>query len=164
MYKDNLIYRGYKLVNWDVVLQTAISDIEIIYKKTPTKLYYIKYFFKDSKDYLTIATTRPETIYVDCCVFVNPNDQRYKKYINGVVINPLTNNELKIMSDTYIDKGFGTGVMKCTPAHDFNDYKLAEKHKITNYSSVFNLNGTLNQNGLQNKNLDRFVAREKIVE
>lgn len=164
MYKDNLIYRGYKLVNWDVILQTAISDIEIIYKKSFVKLYYIKYFLKDSNEYLTIATTRPETIYVDCCVFVNPNDKRYSKYINKYVINPLNKKELKILSDHYIDKNFGTGVMKCTPAHDFNDYKLADKHKITNYSSVFNLDGTLNENGLENKNIDRFAARKNVIE
>lgn len=164
MYDDKLIYRDYKLVNWDVVLKTAISDIEINYTKTPIKLYYIKYFLKDSKNYLTIATTRPETIYADCCVFVNPSDQRYKKYINDYVVNPLTKKPLKILSDNYIDKNFGTGVMKCTPAHDFNDYKLSIKHKIFNYVSAFNLDGTLNENGLENKNLDRFVARKKVVE
>jgi valyl-tRNA synthetase len=145
------------------VLQTAISNIEMIYRPTNIKLYYIKYFFENSREYLTIATTRPETIYADCCVFVNPCDQRYKKNINSFVINPLNNKKLKILADTYVDKKFGTGVMKCTPAHDFNDYKLASKHKITNYVSTFNVDGTLNENGMENKGVDRFIARKNII-
>jgi valyl-tRNA synthetase len=164
LYDDQLIYRDYKLVNWDVVLKTAISDIEIIHKETNTKLYYIKYYVQGSKsEYLTIATTRPETIYADCCIFVNPSDSRYKKYINQFVINPLNQQLLKVMSDNYIDKDFGTGVMKCTPAHDFNDYELAIKHKLKDYVCAFNNDGTLNEHGKKYQGVDRLMAREQIV-
>ena len=124
LYEKGIIYRGLKLVNWDVKLQTAISNIEAIKKEIDSKMYYIKYYYESNKkEYLTIATTRPETIFVDECVFVNPKDNRYKNKINQKILNPLTSKAIPILTDDYVDKNFGTGAMKCTPAHDFNDYE-----------------------------------------
>ncbi len=167
LYKNHLIYQGLKLVNWDCKLQTAISDIEVIFKQVDSKLYFFKYFL-NKKDYLTIATTRPETMFGDTNIFVNPNDKRYKKYVGMKVFNPVNNCLLPILADDYIDKNFGTGVMKCTPAHDFNDYQLAIKHNIKNFISVMNYDGSLNKlckiGNISFENLDRFVAREKIVD
>ncbi len=167
LYERKLIYQNYKLVNWDVKLKTAISDIEVIYKKTDSTLYYFKYFIENSKEFIPIATTRPETMFGDICIFINPKDKRYRKYINKYVINPVNNERLKILTDDYIDQKFGTGAMKCTPAHDFNDYKLAINHKINNYHSIMNDDGTLNEYcKIDNKSfvgIDRLKARNDIV-
>jgi valyl-tRNA synthetase len=122
---------------------------------------------RDSNEFLSVATTRPETMFVDTCVFINPKDKRYTKYIGKTVINPINNKPLLVMTDTYIDPQFGTGVMKCTPAHDFNDYQLALKHKIKDYQSVINPDGTLNQfaktlhHNYQGQ--DRISVRQQIV-
>ncbi|GHU49227.1 hypothetical protein FACS189459_0170 [Bacilli bacterium] len=164
LYNDKLIYQADKLVNWDIKLKTAISDIEVINKETPSKMYYFKYEIVDSKEYLIVATTRPETMFGDIGLFVNPNDKRYKKYIGKYAINPVNGEKLKIYSDEYIDITFGTGVMKCTPAHDFNDYELAKKHNIVEYYSVFNFDGTLNDKCGKFVGMDRLIARPKIVE
>lgn len=169
LYKKGLIYKGLKLVNWDCKLQTAISDIEVIRKASESKLYYFKYpLAENPNEYLLIATTRPETMFGDTNIFVNPKDKRYTKYINKYVINPTNNKKLKILTDNYIDMNFGTGVMKCTPAHDFNDYKLALSHKIKDYYSVINPNGTLNQyckiDDKSYENIDRIKARPLIVQ
>jgi valyl-tRNA synthetase len=111
-----------------------------------------------------VATTRPETMFGDIALFVNPNDKRYKQYIGQHVINPVNNKKIPIMADDYIDMQFGTGVMKCTPAHDFHDYDLAKKHNITNYESIMNENGTLNNNvSASFVGLDRLVARPEVV-
>ena len=146
LFKQKLIYQDYKLVNWDVKLQTAVSDIEVIHKPTKSKLYYFRYYLENNPSkYLVIATTRPETMFGDTHIFVNPKDERYKEFINKKAYNPVNNELLTILSDRYIDIKFGTGVMKCTPAHDFNDYNLAKTHKITNYHSIMNNDGTLNE-------------------
>lgn len=168
LYNDGLIYRDNKIVNWDCKLQTAISDIEVKYEKTTSKLYYCKYYLcNDKNKYLVVATTRPETIFADTNLFVNPTDRRYKQYVGKFVFNPLTNNKIKIISDKYVDKKFGTGVMKCTPAHDINDYELGIKHKITNYVGVINYDGKLNKYAVsKNKSyegLDRIKARKLIA-
>jgi len=144
-YNKGLIYQDYKLVNWDTQLQTAISDIEVIYKETNSKMYYFKYYLKGSQEYLTVATTRPETMFGDVCLVINPKDEKNAKYIGQTVLNPVNNEQMPIIGDEYVELGFGTGIMKCTPAHDFNDYNLAKKHNITNYNNVFNPNGTLNK-------------------
>ncbi|WP_044891178.1 valine--tRNA ligase [Malacoplasma penetrans] len=163
MYNDGLIYRSKTLVNWDIKLQSAISNIEVIKKEVETNLYYIRYYLSNSKDYLLVATTRPETIFVDECLVVNPKDKRYKNYINKFAINPLTNKEIKIIADEYVDIQFGTGVMKCTPAHDFNDYELGKKYKL-NIISCFNEDGTTNNYAVGFENLKIADARVKCVE
>ena len=167
-YNDGLIYQDYKLVNWDTQLQTAISDIEVIYKKTNSKMYYCKYFLENSSNYLVVATTRPETMFGDICIVINPKDKINAKYIGKKVINPINSKLLKIIGDSYVQLGYGTNIMKCTPAHDFNDYNLAKKHNFTNYFSVFNANGTLNDHcidflGNSYNNLSIKKARELVV-
>jgi valyl-tRNA synthetase len=131
-------------------------------------MYHFKYQVTNTNEFIKVATTRPETMFVDVAVFVNPNDERYKKYINMQVINPINDKLIPILTDTYVDSSFGTGAMKCTPAHDFNDYKLAIKYQIECYQSVINQDGTLNENAnlgeISLKGIDRLQARNKIVE
>lgn len=169
LYNKELIYQDLKLVNWDTQLQTAISDIEVVYKETNSKMYYFKYFLEGKKEYLTVATTRPETMFGDVCLVINPKDKNNKKFIGLKAYNPVNNQLLNIIGDDYVELGFGTGIMKCTPAHDFNDYNLAKKHKITNYKNVFNPNGTLNKHcvgasGKTYEGLTTKIARKAIVE
>ena len=119
LYDKGLIYRGEKIVNYDPVMKTALSNIEVIYKEDKGQFFYFKYRFKDDPNkYLTIATTRPETMFGDTCIVVNPNDQRYKDVVGKIVINPANNEEIPVIADEYVDMEFGTGAMKCTPAHD----------------------------------------------
>ncbi|WP_434341937.1 valine--tRNA ligase [Mycoplasma putrefaciens] len=163
-YNEKIIYKGKQIVNWDPIQQTAISNIEVIYRETESKMYYFKYLIKDSDDYLIVATTRPETMFADQCLVVNPNDDRYKKYLNKQVINPVNNQIIPVIGDEYVDSEFGTGVMKCTPAHDANDFELAIKY---NLEMIICLNPDATVNHLGGElyaGLDRFVAREKIVE
>jgi valyl-tRNA synthetase len=169
LYKKKLIYRDFKLVNWDVKLKTAISDIEVIHKKTNSHLYYFKYYLSGNKKiFLEVATTRPETMFVDTNLVINHKDKRYLKYVGMKFINPINDQDLILISDHTIDASFGTGVMKCTPAHDFFDYELAKRHKITNYHSVIELDGKLNNYANTKygnyEALDRLIARKKIVE
>ncbi|MCQ2956610.1 MAG: class I tRNA ligase family protein [Mycoplasmoidaceae bacterium] len=125
-------------------MQTAISDIEVIYKETSSKMYYLKYYLQDSSEFLTVATTRPETMFGDVCLVVNPNDTKNARLVGKMAINPANGKPLPIIADEYVESGFGTGIMKCTPAHDFNDYNLAKKHHIVLYKNVMNPNGTMN--------------------
>ncbi|MGL5630341.1 MAG: valine--tRNA ligase [Mycoplasmoidaceae bacterium] len=161
-YNEGLIYRRLALVNWDIKLKTAISDIEVIKKETNTKLYTLKYKIVDSDDFLLVATTRPETIFADIALVVNPNDERYQKYIGKFVINPLNKQKIEIIADNYVDQEYGTGVMKCTPAHDFNDYKIANK-LFKSYESCINLDGTMNSLSGQYEGLDRLRCREILI-
>ncbi|MDR2829280.1 MAG: valine--tRNA ligase, partial [Mycoplasmataceae bacterium] len=169
LYDSKLIYRANKLTNWDIKLQTAISDLENIKKETKGKMWYFKYFLKDSnkKTWVSVATTRPETMFADTNIICNPKDKRYTKYIGKSFINPVNGQELKMISDENIEIDFGTGIMKCTPAHAFEDYEIAKKHKITNFKSCIELNGKLNS--LANTNIfelsgvDRIVARDTII-
>ncbi len=164
LYNNNLIYKGNKLVNWDVKLKTAISDIEVIYKQVQSKMYYFKYFLSDKRnEYIIVATTRPETMFGDVCVVVNPNDKRYKKIVGKKVLNPANKQWIPVIEDKYVDPEFGTGVMKCTPSHDFNDYIIGIKHKL-NLINIMNKDGTMNELCGNYKNLDRFVCRKKLVE
>jgi valyl-tRNA synthetase len=130
-------------------------------------MYYFKYFLEKSKKFITIATTRPETMFVDKAIFVNPKDKRYEKYIGLKAINPVNGELLPIMSDSYIDIDFGTGIMKCTPAHDFNDNMLAKKHGIKEFASVIEEDGKLNKHAKTKygnyQGIDRIKARELIV-
>ncbi len=169
LYNKGLIYQDLKLVNWDTQLQTAISDIEVVYKETNSKMYYFKYWLEDKPEFLTVATTRPETMFGDVCLVINPKDKKNAKNIGKRAFNPVNNQLLNIIGDDYVELGFGTGIMKCTPAHDFNDYNLTKKHNITNYHNVFNPNGTLNKLcvGASGKNYDGLptkIARKQVVE
>lgn len=162
LYNDKLIYRAKKLVNWDTQLKTAISNIEVIKKDTQSKMYTIKYYIENTNKFLSVATTRPETIFVDECLVVNPEDERYKDIIGKKVFNPLTSKTIPIIADEYVDKSFGTGVMKCTPAHDFNDYELGIKYNL-NVVSCFNEDGTTNEHAKGFENLTIKECRNKVV-
>jgi len=130
LYNDGLIYRDKKLVNWDPYLQTAISDIEVDNKPAEGQLYYIKYSLLTNGDFLLVATSRPETIFADVALFVNPQDKRYQKYLGEEILNPLTGKKIPILTDESIIIEFGSGVLKCTPAHDFRDWELGKKYNL----------------------------------
>lgn len=164
LYEKGLIYRGEKIVNYDPVMKTALSNIEVIYKEDKGKFYYFKYRFCDDKSkYLIVATTRPETMFGDVCLVVNPNDKRYKDVVGKKVINPANGDELPIIADEYVDIEFGTGVMKCTPAHDPNDYIIGQKYNLP-HPIIMNTDGTMAENTCEYAGLDRFVCREKLLE
>ncbi|WP_339033314.1 valine--tRNA ligase [Spiroplasma endosymbiont of Cantharis rufa] len=164
MYEDKLIYKGKRIINWDPKQKTALSNIEVIYKETKGTMYYFKYFLSDNKkDFLEVATTRPETMFGDVCLIVNPKDERYSKYIGKTVINPSNRVLIPIISDKYVEIEFGTGVMKCTPAHDPNDFELGLKHNLKQIV-VMNEDATMNELANEFKGMDRFEARKKLVE
>lgn len=163
LYNKGLIYRGVRMVNWDPKALTAVSDEEVNYKEVNSKFYYLKYFLDGTPEkYITIATTRPETILGDTAICVNPNDERYKDYVGKTALVPLINRKVKIIADTYVEMEFGTGALKVTPAHDINDYNLGIKHNLQSID-IFNDNGTLNEKAEIYIGEDRFVVREKIV-
>ncbi|WP_308149473.1 valine--tRNA ligase [Spiroplasma sp. AdecLV25b] len=162
LYNDGLIYRGKKIVFWDTQLQTAISNIEVNYKETKGKMYYLKYFVVNSDEFVTIATTRPETMFADQCLVVNSKDKRYIKLINKMVINPANKAQIKIIADDYVEMNFGTGVMKCTPAHDANDYEIALRHNLA-MPICMNIDGTMNELALSYVNQDRFTCRDQLI-
>ncbi|MBL7128313.1 MAG: valine--tRNA ligase [Ignavibacteria bacterium] len=162
LYKKGYIYRGKRIINWDTKTQTALSDDEIFYKEQKDKLYYIKYHLKNSNEFITIATTRPETMLGDTAIAVNSKDKRYKQYINKTVILPLVNKEIPIIVDDYVDVEFGTGALKITPAHDLNDFEVGERHKL-DIVNVITKDGKMNENGLEFEGLDIYTARNKII-
>ena len=163
LHKQKLIYKDYKLSNWDPVLKTAISDLEVVQKEVEGKLYYIKYFF-NKNDFITIATTRPETIFADTAIAVNPKDKRYKKLINKYVKIPIIDKQIKIITDDYADPTQGSGAVKITPAHDFNDYEVGLRHNLEKIN-ILESDGRLNKNCPQKYcGLDRFEARKLIIE
>jgi len=162
LYNKGLIYRGVRMVNWDPAALTALSDEEVIFKEQNSKLYYLKYKIEDSDEYLIVATTRPETILGDTAVCVHPEDERYSHLKGKKVIIPIVGRSIPIIFDEYVDREFGTGALKITPAHDINDYNLGIKHKLDSID-IFNDNGTLNENGKQYAGLDRFDCRKKIA-
>ena len=163
MYDEGLIYQGERIINWDPVQQTALSNIEVIHKNIKGEFYYFKYKVVDSNDELIVATTRPETMFGDVCLNVNPKDERYKKFIGKKAINPANNEELPIIADSYVDISFGTGVMKCTPAHDPNDYVIGKKYNLP-HPICINKDGTMNELAGEFNYLDRFECRKKLVE
>ena len=163
LYKKKLIYKDKKLVNWDTELQTAISDLEVVQRDVQSHLYYIEYQIENSDKKITIATTRPETMMGDTAIAVNPKDERYKKFIGCNVKIPLVNRMIKIISDHYADPEQGSGAVKITPAHDFNDYDVGKRNKLE-IINIFENNGTINKNGLKEFiGLDRFEARKLLV-
>ena len=164
LYNDGLIYRGKRLVNWDVKLQTAVSDLEVIQEEENGHLWHIDYPLANNyDDKLTVATTRPETMLGDVAVMVHPDDDRYNSLIGSHVILPLTGREIPIIADEYVDMEFGTGVVKVTPAHDFNDYEVGKRHSLE-MINIMSLDGYINENGGEFEGLERFEARKKIVE
>ena len=162
MYNQDLIYEGSKVVNWDPIQKTAVSNMEVIHKEIEGFMYYFKYQVVNSKEFLPVATTRPETMFGDSFVVVNPKDKRFNKYIGQKVINPVNNQELEVVGDEYVSIEEGTGVMKCTPAHDFNDFELGVKHKYP-MPICMNEDGTMNDLALAFTGLDRFVCRKKVI-
>jgi len=162
LYRKGLIYRGVRMVNWDPQALTAVSDEEVNYKEVQSKLYFIRYRVEGEEDYITIATTRPETILGDTAVCVHPEDDRFKKFHGKRVLVPLVNRAVPIIVDGYVDREFGTGALKITPAHDINDYELGIKHKLDTID-IFNDDGTLNQAARVLVGEDRFKAREMII-
>ena len=162
LYNKGLIYRGYRMVNWDPQAKTTLSDEEVIYEEQQGKLFYIQYQIEGSTDYLTVATTRPETIFGDTAICVNPNDERFMALHGKQVRVPICNRLIPIITDEYVDMEFGTGCLKVTPAHDVNDKMLGDKHQLE-IIDVFNDDATLSSHGLHYAGKDRFVVREEIA-
>lgn len=162
LHKKGLIYRGVRMVNWDPSAQTALSDEEVIHKEVNSKLYHIRYQIEDSDDYLTIATTRPETILGDSAICLNPEDERYKHLKGKRAIVPLIGRSIPIIFDDYVDIDFGTGALKVTPAHDINDYQLGDKYDLE-IIDILNDDGTLNESAQLYVGKDRFVVRKEIA-
>ena len=162
LHKRGMIYKGTKLINWSWPLETAISDLEVEHKETKGTLFHIDYPIEHSEEVLTVATTRPETLLGDTAVAVHPEDERFKKFIGKNVLLPLTNRKIPIIADDYVDKDFGTGVVKITPAHDFNDYNVGIRHKLP-MINLLNKNGTLNENAGKYKGLKVQEARKQVV-
>ncbi len=162
LHKKGLIYKGTKIVNWDPVGKTTLSDEEVIHKEVQSNLYYLKYQFVDSEDGITIATTRPETIMADTAICVHPEDERYKHLIGTMVKIPILGKEIPIIADDYIDISFGTGCLKVTPAHDINDYNLGLKHGLE-IIDILTEDGKINEKGILYVGQDRFQARKEII-
>src|SRR5581483_369968 len=163
LYEDGLIYRGKRLVNWDPVLGTAVSDLEVENEEETGKLWEIRYPLSDGSGHVTVATTRPETMLGDVAVAVNPDDERYAQFVGRSVELPLTGRTIPIIADAYVDKTFGTGAVKITPAHDFNDYEIGQRHGLAPIS-ILNLDATINANAPEPyRGLDRYVARKRVL-
>ena len=161
LYNEGLIYRGIRMVNWDPKGQTAVSDEEVIHKEVNEKLYYLRYFISKNgvpgKEYVTIATTRPETIMADVAVCVHPEDERFAHLVGKHVLIPLIDKEIPIIADEYVDREFGTGCLKITPAHDVNDYEIGLRHHLP-VVDILNDDGTLNAEARILTGEDRFEA------
>ncbi|MFL6708673.1 MAG: valine--tRNA ligase [Massilia sp.] len=163
LFEQGLIYRGKRLVNWDPVLGTAVSDLEVAQEEEDGSMWYIRYPFADGSGHVTVATTRPETLLGDVAVAVDPTDERYTHLVGKMLQLPLTGREIPLIADEYADKAFGTGCVKITPAHDFNDYAVGQRNKLP-LISILTLDAKINENGpAVYQGLDRFAARKQIV-
>ncbi|WP_042146177.1 valine--tRNA ligase [Paucisalibacillus sp. EB02] len=162
LYEKGLIYRGKYIINWDPQTKTALSDIEVIYKEVKGNFYHMKYPIKDSDETIEIATTRPETMLGDTAVAVHPKDERYQHLIGKTVILPIVGREIKIVADEYVDREFGSGAVKITPAHDPNDFEIGNRHDLERVL-VMNEDGTMNENAGKYEGMDRFECRKQIV-
>lgn len=162
LYRKGLIYRGERIINWDPVYKTALSNIEVIYQEDPGKMYYFRYYLEDSSEYLVVATTRPETMFGDVCVAVNPKDERYREVVGKYVVNPANGEKLPVIADSYVDTEFGTGAMKCTPAHDPNDFKIAQKYHLP-HPKCMNDDATMNDLCGKYRGQDRYECRKNLV-
>ncbi|MGV4529850.1 valine--tRNA ligase [Ornithobacterium rhinotracheale] len=163
LYNKGKIYRGYRMVNWDPEAKTNISEEEVIFKEQNGKLYYLKYKIEGSEEFLQVATTRPETIFGDVAICVNPEDERYKHLVGKKVIVPIVNRAIPIIADEYVDIEFGTGALKITPAHDTNDYEIGKKYDLEIIDALDD-DGRLNQHGLHYNGKDRFEVRKLIAQ
>ncbi len=163
LYNKGKIYRGERMINWDPAAKTALSDEEVIYKEVQSALYFLKYKRTGSEEFLTVATTRPETILGDVAVCVNPKDERYAHWIGKTVIVPLVNREVPIIADEYVDPEFGTGCLKVTPAHDMNDFMIGQKNQLATIN-MMNDDGTISEAGGMYIGMDRFEVRKQIAE
>ena len=162
LYNEGLIYRGYRIINWDVQAQTALSNIEVDHIEIEGNFYTFEYTVEETGEKLAVATTRPETMFGDVCIVVHPKDERYKHLIGNHAINPANGEALPIIADEYIEMDFGTGVMKCTPAHDPNDYEIGKRHGLE-MPICMNPDGTMNERAHQFAGMDRFAARKALV-
>ncbi|WP_296146783.1 valine--tRNA ligase [uncultured Flavobacterium sp.] len=162
LYNKGMIYRGYRMVNWDPEAKTTLSDEEVIFEERQGKLYFLKYQIEGSSDFLTVATTRPETIFGDTAICINPNDERFTHLKGKKAIVPIAGRVIPIIEDEYVDIEFGTGCLKVTPAHDMNDKTLGDKHNLE-VIDIFNEDASLNSFGLHYQGKDRFVVREEIA-
>ena len=162
LYDDGLIYRGERIINWDPQAKTALSNEEVIYKDVEGAFYHLKYFIEGTDKYLEVATTRPETLFGDTAVAVNPNDERYKEYVGKNVILPIVNKKIPIITDEHADPEFGTGVVKITPAHDPNDFEVGNRHNLERII-VMNEDATMNEFAGKYNGLDRFECREQLL-
>jgi len=162
LHKKGLIYRGFRMVNWDPEAKTTLSDEEVVFEEQQGKLYYIKYGIQGSSDFVTVATTRPETIFGDTAICINPNDERFSHLKGKSAIVPICGRVIPIIQDEYVDVEFGTGCLKVTPAHDTNDKTLGEKHQLE-IIDIFNEDASLNSYGLHYQGKDRFIVREEIA-
>ncbi|MCT2564697.1 valine--tRNA ligase [Chryseobacterium herbae] len=162
LYNKGLIYRGYRMVNWDPEAKTNISDEEVIFKEQNGKLYFLKYKIEGTEEFLSVATTRPETIFGDTAVCINPNDERYAHLKGKNVIVPIVNRVIPIIEDEYVDIEFGTGALKITPAHDTNDYEIGQKHQLKMIDALDD-DGNLNEHGLHYAGQNRFEVRKQIA-
>ena len=162
LYNEGLIYRGWRIINWDPEARTALSNIEVYYQDDPGKMYYMNYHTVEDNEHFIVATTRPETMFGDVCVVVNPNDEKTNHLIGKHCINPANGEELPIIGDDYIEIGFGTGIMKCTPAHDPNDYAIAQRHNLP-APICMNPDGTMNSLCGRYEGMDRYECREELV-
>ena len=163
LFEQGLIYRGKRLVNWDPVLGTAVSDLEVVSEEEDGSMWHIHYPLVDGSGHLTVATTRPETLLGDVAVAVDPTDERYAHLVGKLLKLPLTDREIPVIADSYVDKEFGTGCVKITPAHDFNDYAVGQRHNMPQIS-IFTLDAKINENAPEKyRGMDRFDARKQIV-
>ena len=161
-YNQGLIYRGEKIINWDPVAKTALSNEEVIYKEDKGAFYHLKYYIEGTNDYLDVATTRPETLFGDTAVAVNPNDERYKNLIGKNVVLPIVNKLIPIVGDEHADPEFGTGVVKITPAHDPNDFEVGNRHNLERIV-VMNPDASMNSNALKYEGMSREMCREELL-
>ncbi len=162
LYNEGLIYRGERIINWDPLAMTALSNEEVIYKDVPGAFYHLKYFIEGSEEFLEVATTRPETLFGDTAVAVNPGDERYKHLIGKRVVLPIVDKLIPVVGDEHADPEFGTGVVKITPAHDPNDFEVGNRHNLERIV-VINPDGTMNENAGKYNGLDRFECRSELV-
>lgn len=162
LYKKDMIYKGLRLINWSSALESAISDLEVDYKEIKGSMYHIKYMLADGSGSVEVATTRPETLLGDTAVAVHPDDERYAKWIGQEVILPLSGRKIPVIADAYVDKSFGSGVVKITPAHDFNDYEVGKRHNLP-MLNILNKNGTLNEAAGKYKGLKVQEARKQVL-
>jgi valyl-tRNA synthetase len=162
LYNKGLIYRGERIINWDPVAMTALSNEEVEYKDDQGAFYHIKYMIEGTDEYLDVATTRPETLFGDTAVAVNPNDKRYQKYVGKNVILPIVNKKIPVITDEHADPEFGTGIVKITPAHDPNDFEVGQRHNLERIICL-NTDATMNENAGKYEGQDRYVCRENLI-